>query len=67
MMLAVIQCSIICHDITQDTMSLGLDGKKAMEQASGSYPLFSEQRSFDLLVDIRENIKCLSIKVIFFG
>ena len=43
MMLAVIKCLITCYDITHETISLGLNGKKEMEQVSRSFPLFPEQ------------------------
>ena len=53
MMLAVIKCVLMCHKVTSGSIALGLDGEKAMTQASGRFPLFPTQRSFDLLVDIR--------------
>jgi len=34
-----------------------------MKQASGHFPLFPTQRSFDLLVEIRKKIERLSITV----
>ena len=54
MMLLILQCVIRYHGITQGSIQLGLDGKKAMEQASGTFPLYPKQRSFDMLVDIRK-------------
>ena len=51
-MLFIIQYVIRYHGITQVLIQLGLVGKKAMEQASGKFPLYPKQRSFDMLVDI---------------
>lgn len=53
MVLLIIQCVIRCQGITQGSIKLGLDRKKATEQASGTFPLFSNQLSFGMLVDIR--------------
>ena len=66
MMLLILQCVIRYHGITQGLIQLGLDGKKAMEQASGTFPLYPKQRSFDILVDIRTKIALLPIHVTFF-
>ena len=66
MMLAVIKCVLMCHKVTSGSIALGLDGEKAMTQASGNFPLFPTQRSFDLLVDIRTKLEQLPIKVHFF-
>ena len=37
-----------------------------MEQASGIFPLFPKQRSFDMLVDTREKHELIPITVAFF-
>ena len=66
MMLAVIKCVLMCHKVTSGSIALGLDGEKAMTQASGCFPLFPTQRSFDLLVDIRTKLEQLPITVTFF-
>ena len=59
MMLLILQCVIRYHGITQRSIQLGLDGKKATEQASGKFLVYPKQRSFDMLVDIRTKIKLL--------
>ena len=66
MMFAVIKCVLMCNKVTSGSIALGLDGEKAMTQASGRFPLFSTQRSFDLLVNIRTKLKQLPITVTFF-
>ena len=40
MMMLVIQGVIRYHGITQGSIELGLDGKKVMEQASGTFILY---------------------------
>ena len=66
MMLLIIQGVIRYHGITKGSIKLGLDGKKAMEQASGTFILHPKQRSFDMLVDIRKKIALLPITITFF-
>ena len=67
MMLLILQCGVRYHGITQGSIHFGLDGKKAMEQASGTFPLYPEQRSCGMLVDIRKKITLLPIHDTFFG
>ena len=66
MMLLILQYVVCYHGITQCSIQLGLDGKKSMEQASGTFILYPKQRSFDILVDIRKKIILLPIHVTFF-
>ena len=66
MMLAILRCIVQCYGITKGSIRLGLDGKKAMEQAGGTFPLYPTQRSFDMLVDIRAKIQQLPISVTLF-
>ena len=40
MMLIILQCVIKYHDITQGSIQLGLDRKKAIERVSGTFPLY---------------------------
>ena len=47
------------------SINLELDIMKAMEQASGNFPIFLSQRSFNLLVDIRKKISLVLFTVIF--
>ena len=53
MMLPILQYVIRYHGIKQGSIKLVLNGSKAMEQASGIFPLYPKQRSFGILVDIR--------------
>ena len=66
MTLSVIQCVLMCHKVTSGSIALGLNEVQVMKQASGQFPFFLTQRSFDLLVDIRSKIAKLPIKVNFF-
>ena len=66
MMLAMLRCIVQYYGITKGSIRLGLDGKKAMEQAGGTFPLYPTQRSFDMLVDIRAKIQQLPISVTLF-
>jgi len=66
MMLAILKCIVQCYGIAKGSIRLGLDGKKGMEQAGGTFPLYPTQRSFDMLVDIRAKIQQLPISVTLF-
>jgi len=66
MMFLILQCVIRYYGIKQESILLGLDGEKAMEQAKGTFFLYPKQHSFDMLVKIRTKIKLLSIIVTFF-
>jgi hypothetical protein len=65
-LLSMLRCVISVHQISHGTVRLGLDGEKAMEEASGINPLVSSQMSFDLLVEIRQIVAALAIQVDFF-
>ena len=67
MMLLILQYVIRYLGIRQGSIQLGLDRKKATEQASKTLHLYPKQRSFDMLMNIRTKIKLLSIKLHFFG
>ena len=52
--------------MTKGSIRLGLDRKKSMEHAGGTFPLYPTQRSFNMLVDIREKIQQLPISITLF-
>ena len=65
MMLAIIKCVFRCHKVTSGSITLGLDEKQSMKQASRQ-SLFPTHILFDLLVNIRSKITKFPIKVYFF-
>ena len=40
MVLLILQCVIRCHSIKLGSVQVGLDGKQAMEQTKGKFPLY---------------------------
>ena len=55
--LTVIDILILHHSITEGAVTIALDGKKAMKEASGDWPLSIDQKWFDYLQIIRAWIK----------
>jgi hypothetical protein len=55
--LAIVDCVARVHNITKGKIKVGLDGEQAMLNAGGDWPLKPGQPNFDMLQDIRTEIK----------
>ena len=51
------------HSVSSGKLTLSLDGKEALRQASSNFPLRAGQCCFDLLLAIRQSISALPIKL----
>jgi hypothetical protein len=66
-MLSLVQCVMAVHDIKYGHVRIGLDGEKAMQEASGTNPLLSFQKSFDLRMEIQHIVRTLPVQITFSG
>ena len=61
--LLILQALCNLHQITDGLITIGLDGKSAIDTVSSTKPLRPQQPDFDLLCDIRAKLLRLPIKV----
>jgi hypothetical protein len=61
--LSAVAVMIQQYDITSGSITIALDGKSALDQASAETPLKIDQADFDILQDIREQLNILPLKV----
>ena len=61
--LLILQALCNKYNLSTGTITIGLDGKSALETVSGTQPLKPQQPDFDLLCDIRTKLTRLPITV----
>ena len=64
-LLTIIDILVRHHSITEGAVTIALDGKTAMEEASGDWPLRINQKCFDYLQIIRACIKLSPLSFTF--
>jgi len=61
--IAIVAIFVQFFEIEAGGITLAQDGESALKQCQGSWPLSFNQKSFDLLQDIRARVASLSVKV----